>query len=40
MIRKYVMMKNTSIYAVYYIKEKIIYYNLNFIGTMKLFRLK
>ena len=40
MIKKYVMMKNTNIYAVYYIKEKVIYYNLNFNGPSKLFRIK
>jgi hypothetical protein len=30
MMKKYVKLNRTDIYAVYYIVEKVIYYNLNF----------
>jgi len=40
MIKKYVRLKRSDIYAICYMAEKIIYYNLDFCGTTQLIILK
>lgn len=37
MIRKYIHYPDTDIFAIYYAKQKIIYYNLNFNGKTKIY---
>ena len=37
MIRKYIHYPDADIFAIYYLKQKILYYNLNFNGRTKIY---
>lgn len=37
MTKKYIHYPRKSVFALYYVKEKVIYYNLNFQGKTKLY---